>query len=248
MNKIKRLCIIPARGGSKRFPGKNMALIGDRPLIYHTYMTVKDYFDKIIISTDCEKIMNKLTMYSIDGKTSINKRHPELATDESRVIDTVKYYFKIHGKDYDQIWLCLPTCPLRSHEDIDGAQNYLDNEKSLDGVIGVTDSEFPISLAFRVNNKKNIKTINEIDKKSYLSNNTRTQDHVKTYRPNGAFYGMWCDSFKESKNFFKGVIGAYYMPRERSIDIDTDIDLIIANAILKGGKDENSIWNNNIQL
>ena len=244
MNKIKKLCIIPGRGGSKRFHGKNMALIGDRPLIYHTYTTVKDYFDKIIISTDCEKIMNKLAMYPVNiNKTSIIKRPDEFATDESRVIDTVIYYFDKYGKDFDQIWLCLPTCPLRSKEDVEGAQDYLDNEKGIDGVVGVTDVEFPVSLSFRINDKKNLKTINEIDKKNWLSNNSRSQDHVKTYRPNGAFYGMWCDDFKNNKNFFKGVIGAYYMPRKRSIDIDTDIDLIIANAILKG---ENSIWNNSI--
>lgn len=231
---MKRLCIIPARGGSKRLPGKNLAEIDGKPLICHTIDAAIGLFDKIIITSDSDDILeivkNKYQDYFLPKNKQIEflKRPNELATDTSKVIDTVSYYFW-KNKEFEQIWLCLPTCPLRVREDIVNAQKKLTNE--IDGVISVTDYEFPPSLGLLENDKGHLVAYDESD--PWRNGNTRSQDHPSVNKPNGAIYGMWSKSFDKNRNFYKGKVKGYYMPRERSVDIDTKLDFIFAETIMK---------------
>ena len=165
----------------------------------------------------------------MDSNITILGRPEKLASDTSKVIDTVRYFFDIGGKDYDQIWLALPTCPLRTRTDVEMAQALLTPD--IDGVVSITDYEFPPTLGLQ---KEHGDLIHDwLAEEPYQNDNTRSQDHPPIYRPNGALYGMWCKSFAKYRNFFKGKTRGYYMPRERSVDIDTELDLKVAETLLK---------------
>ena len=127
---MKRLCIIPARGGSKRLPKKNIKLLNGKPLIFYTIDAVvkSKIFDKIIFTSDDNEILRKVTDSYQLKELEIIKRPSHLATDTSKVIDTVIYF--IDG-DYEQTWLTLPTTPLKIGEDFINASNLLNEE---DGV------------------------------------------------------------------------------------------------------------------
>jgi len=218
---MKRLCIIPARVGSKRLPDKNFRMLGSRQLWDITYSQIVMEFFKIIISTDAPE---KTLPISIRDRIDTSFPH----SDTSKAIECVRHYFDLYGSEYDQIWLCLPTCPLRTKTDVQMAQALLTPD--IDGVVSITDYEFPPTLGLQ---KEYGDLIHDwLDDEPYKNDNTRSQNHPKIYRPNGALYGMWTKSFEKSRNFFKGKIRGYYMPRERSVDIDTELDLKIAEALL----------------
>jgi CMP-N-acetylneuraminic acid synthetase len=231
---MKTLCIIPARGGSKRLRGKNVKVLGDKPLIFHTIDAVLGLFDKVIVTSDDDNILQVIRdsykNYTYENKTEleISKRPDELATDTSKVIDTVVHYQE-QNEDFEQIFLCLPTCPLRTKKDIIEVKSMLGQHE--DSVISITDYGFPPSLGLLKGAQGNLIAYDESD--PWRNGNSRSQDHPVVYRPNGAIYGSWRESFKMYKNFYEGVVRGYYMPIERSIDIDTEFEFDMAELMLK---------------
>jgi len=224
---MNTLCIVPARGGSKRLPGKNIKDLCGKPLINHTIDVVTKCFSTVIVSTDSDEILEKIYLYD----NVIPMLRPSfLASDTSKVLQTVEWIFDNSKNKFEQIWLCLPTCPLRTEKDVKNAQKLLD--KNTDSVVSITDFEFPPTLGLE---KDDLNIITENNKeKPFANNNTRSQDHKIIYRPNGAIYGSWCKSFNKYRNFFKGMVKGYYMSREKSVDIDNLIDLKLAKLIIEG--------------
>lgn len=236
---MRSLCIIPARGGSKRFVDKNIAELNGKPLVFHTIDLALSSFEKIIFTSDSKKICDLVyQQYSntIERTSilSIEKRPPRLAGDKSKVIDTVCYYYdRYHhdNKEFDYIWLMLPTCPLRTQEDVDNVKKMLRAKisdrgylsKGTESVISVTPYRFPASLALVLNPHGSLKGMN--DHKHWIDGNSRSQDHVETFHPNGAIYVSRWDVFGRNRNFYKGAVKPYIMPEERSVDIDEPIDL-----------------------
>jgi len=243
----KTLCIILARGGSKRLPGKNIKMLDGKPLLIHTVDAAMGMFNYVIVSSDSQEILDVVCKYRGAGMTPssldadgcihptslILEHRPEhLATDKSKAIDTVRYYFEAYDSwndtKWDTITLMLPTCPLRTKEHVKGALKKLDDKT--DSVISYTDYEFPITLGLEVDNG----FITEHNKNCPFSNDdTRSQDHKPVYRPNGAIYAARWESFREHQNFFKGKVRGYYMPRESSIDVDTELDFLVCETLLK---------------
>jgi len=235
---MKRLCIIPARGGSKRLPGKNIKKLNGKPLIFHTIDTALGLFDKIIVTSDSENILsvveNEYGNYSSENNTilEISKRSDELATDTSKVIDTVSHYFD-KNEGYDQIWLMLPTCPLRNRVHVREAQLCLDKEE-YEGIVSITEYPFPPSLGLLEGDRGNLVRYHYSD--PWRTGNSRSQDHPVVSRPNGAIYGMKSKSFDEHRNFYKGFVRGYYMSNEDSIDIDNEFEFKMADLLLKEKK------------
>src|ERR1017187_7612698 len=123
---MRRLAIVPARGGSKRLPGKNIRTLGGKPLINHTVEIARASFDNVIVSSDAAEI---LAVVAPTPNVEIHLRPSELSTDESKVIDTVCFYFdRAESEAYDQIWLCLPTCPFRTVSDVLVGQELLTSD------------------------------------------------------------------------------------------------------------------------
>lgn len=229
----KGLCIIPARGGSKRLPGKNIALLNDKPLICHTIDAANGLFKKIIVTSDSQDMLDMAKKYSNHESIEFSLRPKYLSTDNSKVLQTVEYYFDDSNQfdtmfSFNSIWLLLPTCPLRTKEDILTAKEYLTLD--IDSVVSVTDYEFPPTLSLKEENGFLV----EVNKqKPFQTGHTRSQDHPKLLRPNGALYASNWSSFGKNRNFFKGNVRPYYMPRERSVDIDHKIDLKYAELLLR---------------
>lgn len=224
---MKKLCIIPARGGSKRLPRKNIKLLNGKPLIFYTIDAVlsSGVFDKVVFTSDDDEILDKVrTNYSTD-LLKIIKRPDELASDTSKVIDTVMYFL---DEDYEQTWLTLPTSPLKVGEDFIQATQLLD--ENTDSVLSYTEMEFPPTLGLVVGQDN--KLFDYDNSLPWQNGNSRSQDHPIVYRPNGALYGSWTSKLKLNKNYYIGETKGYFMSRRRSIDIDTQFEFDLAEFIL----------------
>ena len=225
-NNKKILAIIPARGGSKRLPHKNILKLKDKPLIAWSIESAKNskYIDKLILSSDDEEIINVAKKFGCEVPFV---RPKELAQDETRSIDVVLHTLKTLEENYDYVILLQPTSPLRTTKDIDKAIEFY-FEKEATSVIGVCEMEHSPLWANTLDETMSME--NFLDNKY---NNSRSQDLPTFYRINGAFYMSKVDSILKNETFFiKENIFAFLMSQEHSIDIDTKLDFIVAEAIL----------------
>jgi CMP-N-acetylneuraminic acid synthetase len=230
-NNLKSLAVIPARGGSKRFRKKNIAKLNGKPLICYTIESAiqSQCFDHIIFSSDDDEILNEAKNYS---EITIKKHSEKLSGDKVKVIELI---IQILGRQdlkdkFDTITLLLPTCPLRRASDI--KQGFKLLNKKIDSVVSVTEFEFPIKMSLELKNNSN--TLKYIfDPSPLVTGNTRSQDHKPIFRPNGAFYISWWNKLQKNENYFKGKVKGHAMPREHSVDIDNQTDLLYAEILLK---------------
>lgn len=226
MNKKLFLSIIPARGGSKRLPRKNILKILDKPLIAYSIEAGLNskYIDKLIVSSDDDEILS----ISKDYGAEIIKRPANLAEDTTTTFDTLKHVVENISEEYEYIVLLQATSPLRKSSHIDEAIKLLE-EKKADAIISVCEMEHSPLWSNTLPSDNNMKLFLKDEIK-----NKRSQDLEKYYRLNGAIYICRTDKFLENKGFFlEENIYAYIMDRKDSIDIDEEIDFIIASEFIK---------------
>jgi CMP-N-acetylneuraminic acid synthetase len=231
MSKKRFLAIITARGGSKRLPNKNIMLLDDKPLIAHTIKAALDseYIDDLIVSTDSKAIADVAQSY---GANVPFMRPDSLAQDDTTSIDVIIHatneYEKISGDEYEYIILLQPTSPLRDSSDIDnGIKEMLD--KKADAIIGVTPMEHSPLWSNTLNESRSMEGFLKDELK-----NSRSQDLPDYFRINGALYVCKKDRLiKEHGFMIKDNIYAHVMSNEHSIDIDTKMDFLIAQTIIK---------------
>jgi CMP-N-acetylneuraminic acid synthetase len=220
------LAIIPARGGSKRLPNKNILPLAGKPMLLWTVESAMQskYLDEIILSTDSDDIIKVVENYKI--KTI--KRPLELASDNAKTVDAVKHVIENIDKKYDFIVLLQPTSPLRTSKHIDKAIEQL-IKLNADAVISVTEVDhsplwcniLPESLSMENFISEDIK-------------HKRSQELPKFYRLNGAIYICKTEKLIEENTFFlKKNVYAYIMDKKSSIDIDEELDFKLAEIILK---------------
>lgn len=208
------IAIIPARGGSKGLPGKNIRLLSGKPLIAYTIEAAKKskYISRIIVSTDSSEIAEVAIKY---GAEFPFLRPEHLATDTSLAVETYLHaIYEIEKKDnilIDEIMILLPTSPLRKSEDIDKAIE-LFIEKKADSVISYCKEFHPISWHKHINEEG--KLINIFD-----DNLKNRQEEKTTYFPNGSIY-IFKKSVLEKKVYYTDNSYAYLMDRKSSVDID----------------------------
>lgn len=217
--------IIPARGGSKRFPGKNLTHFKGKPLIWHAIDAVGPIAQTVIVASDSAKILDSAQRHPDFGRmVTAHQLDSATTSDTSTVLDSIHAMLEndiLRSRLMELeaiLGLFLPTAPLRSTEDVEKAIALL--QPTLDGIISVTDYEFPPQLSLSMDSAGTL-----VVPSQYVENKTRSQEYKSTFRPNGAIYLQWGKSFLDGRNFFKGKLGSYYMPRERSIDIDTEVDI-----------------------
>ena len=220
----KFLAIIPARGGSKRLPRKNVLDLCGKPLISYTIEAAlkSKYINKVIVSSDDEEILNISSNFGAD----IIKRPYELANDTATTFDAIKHTID-NFENYDYIVLLQPTSPLRNVKHIDEAIELLE-EKQADGIVSVCEMDHSPLWSNTLPKDGNM---NNFLRDEVL--NKRSQDLEKYYRVNGAVYICKTDKLLENKSFFlKDNIFAYIMDRKSSIDIDEEIDFLFAERVL----------------
>lgn len=218
-NKKTVLAIITARGGSKRLPGKNILDLNGKPLIAWTIEAAKKslYIDKLIVSTDDNKIANISKQY---GAEVPFLRPDELSSDTTISIDVVFHaikFFKEKNIRFKYILLLQPTSPLRISEDIDNAFKMIDDNTK--AIVSVCETEHSPLWSNTLPENLSMKDfiIPEIK-------NKRSQDLPKYYRLNGAIYIAEVDYLIKHNEFFGINTKAFIMPQERSVDIDNEVD------------------------
>ena len=221
------LAIIPARGGSKGIPHKNIINLCGKPLIAHTIGAAKQsaYIDTVLVSTDDVDIQRVSEDY---GASVPFLRDAKIASDEARtisvVVDAVNRLQAI-GQNFDVVVLLQPTSPLRTTEEIDVAIDvFFQNE--MKGVVSVIVAKVSPFL---------LRTIKGSQLQRIISENStiRRQDMPTYYEVNGAIYINAISDITESLSFNDNPI-PYIMNREHSVDIDTWDDLDEAEKLLKG--------------
>jgi len=229
---MKRLALIPARGGSKRLPRKNLLSLGGKPLFEHTINAVVDSgcFETILFSSDDDDM---LEIASQKKEVLVEKRIQTLATDTVKVIDLVKEITnKPDYDEFDQIGLFLPTCPFRTAKHISDGIKLLSKDDF--SVVSVCEMNDPLQLSLSLDSETKIINPDAVLSPSPLvTGSTRSQDFKKYYRVNGGFYIAWMSQFRKKENFFQGQVKGYIMDKVNSIDIDHAYDLDYANMLLE---------------
>jgi CMP-N,N'-diacetyllegionaminic acid synthase len=222
------IAIIPARGGSKGLPGKNIRPLGGRPLISWTILAAVESknIDRVIVSTDDEAIAEVARAF---GAETPFMRPPALATDTSLAIDT--YIYAINrlvsdGATIDAISVLLPTAPLRTSKDID-ASIELFKTKNADSVISYYKAPHPVQWHKYIDEKGVLRSV--LPEGDMLLNR---QAHSETYLPNGAIYVFRADFLVNERKYYSDRTFPYIMPLERSVDIDTIQDFELAEFYL----------------
>lgn len=225
----KILALIPARGGSKGIPRKNIKPLLGKPLIAWTIEQGKrsKYIDRIIISTEDEEIAEISKKY---GAQAPFLRPKELATDETKGIDVVLHtieWMKRNNESFDLIMLLQPVSPLRTSEDIDKAVELLFSKNAM-AIISVCEVDHH---PYWVNRLPENGCMENFLKPEVM--NKGRQELTTFYRLNGAIYLAYCDYIAKQKGFFGNESFAYIMPKERSVDIDDEMDFILAEFLMK---------------
>lgn len=218
--KNKILAIIPARGGSKGLPRKNIIDLAAKPLISYTIEASLNskYITKTIVSSDDDETLNISKQYGAD----IIKRPDNLALDTTASEPVTKHAIEELKKDnqeFDYLVLLQPTSPLRDTENIDNAFNIL-FESEATALISVCEINNKILKAFKEKKDGFIEGVSN-NKYPFM----RRQDLPKTYISNGAIYIVKVDEFMKNTSFFTDKTISYIMDEVTSMDIDSKEDL-----------------------
>lgn len=227
---IKVIAIIPARGGSKRLPGKNVKLLAGKPMIAYAINAAKNsrFVSQTVVSTDDPQIAEAAKKY---GAAIPFIRPAELASDTAKSIDVIEHCVNFLetnlGEKADIIVLIQPTSPLVLPQDVDAVIEKLTQTNSNSCATVVKVLQRP-EWMYQINNDKTV---------PYLASdgtNLRGQDLPELFCLNGAVYAvkrntLINDHLLIDNHSFSSVI----MPRERSIDVDEIFDFDFAQSILK---------------
>ena len=223
------LVVIPARGGSKGLPGKNIKMLCGKPLIAYSIDVARAFADdnNICVSTDSEEIKQVVEQYGLKVPfLRPDYLATDTATSEDVLIHAVNYYREQYGRTFKKLILLQPTSPLRTKEDVEEAiRLYRDD---IDMVVSVMKSHAPAVLC-------------QDDEQGYvqLTYNKKAlgrQQLPDMYEFNGAVYVMSVDALLEKKMAGFTKIVKYVMSKEHSIDIDDIYDFLQVESILKYSK------------
>lgn len=236
----KILAIIPARGGSKGLPGKNTRPLLDKPLIAWTIEQALSckYLDTVMVNTDDKRIAVISNKY---GAEVPYLRPGELATDDSKVIDTVIHtldFYDSNAMAYDYVCLLEPTSPLRKDGDIDNAiEKLVSLENQAESVISLGQ----IALEHPLYAKK-------VDEQGYVSpffelkENAPTRQTLPTaYFPYGVVYLSKVSAVRKFRAVYPDRIVAYLIERWQNYEINDEWDFACVEAILKRIRDKKGI-------
>ena len=221
----KVLAFIPARAGSKGIKNKNIIDLAGKPLISYTIEAAKKskYIDRVIVSTDGEKIANIAKEYGAEVPFF---RPKELAEDNSNVITSIIYTIdelKNINQNYDIIILLQPTSPFRNEHHIDEALEMLINN-NLSSVLSVCETDKNPTLIRKIDKDNNITPLIQ-------TNISLRQEMDKYYILNGAIYINYIEDISTDR-YLKDNEYGYIMDKYNSLDIDDAIDLEIANIYI----------------
>lgn len=228
IDKHKVICVIPARGGSKGVPRKNIKKLADKPLIAYTIEQAlqSEYIDRTIVSTEDKEIADISEQYGAEVPFI---RPDELAGNQVPTINVLLHTIKwIEEEKYSFNILVLlhTTAPLRAVKDIDSCIEML-RDTNADNIFSVTQAHRnPYFNMVEIDKQGAVKLVKE------GSFSTR-QASPNVYDLNASIYVWWKDVLTNKKSIFPGNTRIYPMPKERSIDIDDELDFRIAEYLFR---------------
>ena len=217
------LLIIPARGGSKRIPKKNIKNFCGKPIIAWSIQTAKESkcFDKIIVSTDDDQIANLAQKY---GAEVPFMRPKELSDDYTATVPVISHAIEWQiANDHKPMYVCCiyPTAPFIKTTDLQRGLRILKKSNS-DYAFSATDYPYPIQRSFRIS-KNN--TLEMFYPEHY---NSRSQDLEEAFHDAGQFYWGLTDAWLDDRPIFSEKSSPILISRKRVQDIDTPEDWQVA--------------------
>lgn len=229
---MKNIAVIPARSGSKGLRDKNIMELNRRPLLYYSIDAAKKagIFNTIHVSTDSKKYARIAREYGADVPFL---RRVELSSDTASTWDVVKYVlgqYKKLGEIFDVVTILQPTSPLRDSEDIIGAWQYFESKKA-NMISSVCEVDHSPLWCNTLPEDMSMESF-EDEKLAYVPR----QSLPTYYRENGAIYIVKAECLFKGESLYKNKCYAYIMERSHSVDIDGEMDFVIAQAMLNNDK------------
>ena len=224
---LRVIAVIPARGGSTSVPGKNIHPLGNKPLIVWSIDVARrvEAIDRIIVSTDDNAIADTAARHGAE----VYPRPPHLASNGSPVADTVRDLFRRlldENERPDVMVLLEPTCPLRSEKDVADCLDLI--REGFDSAATFREAGLNPHRAWKIEGA---------EPRVFIPGAVPwlpRQLLPKAYQLNGAVYAFRPAGLAEGSDaLLFGRMGAVIMPAERSVDIDTEIDFLVAEAVLQ---------------
>jgi len=222
------ICIIPARGGSKRIPRKNIKAFNGKPIIAYSIEAALDSncFDQVIVSTDDNEIAEVAKIY---GAKVPFIRPAELSNDYAGTIPVIKHaieWLENHGNTINNVCCLYATAPFIQPQTIFETFQQLQESKA-DYCFSVTNFAFPIQRSIRITQDDKVDMF-------YPENfNARSQDLEEAYHDAGQFYWGKAQAFKDELPIFSEAASPYILPRYLVQDIDTTEDWIRAEVMYR---------------
>jgi CMP-N-acetylneuraminic acid synthetase len=223
--------IIPARGGSKGLPGKNILPMNGKPLLEWSIIAAQgsQYLDDIVVSTDDTSIAHVAEQCGLSVPIL---RPAELATDTASTLDTVLHtlaFYRTHlGKTFDIVCLLEPTSPLREATDIDTMlESLIENHEHYDGIVSIGEIQAHPSIVKKIESGKLVPYFPEPEKA------TRRQDLSEAFFPFGVAYIVKTHTLLTEKTFYPARCNFHKIKRYQCYEIDDVYDFISVEAIMK---------------
>jgi len=230
MNDLKILAIIPARGGSKGLPRKNIKPLLGKPLIAWTIEQAKNskYIDMVVVSTEDKEIAEISKKYGAE----VIERPEELARDDSPTFDAIIHvldYFQNKKELFDIVVILEPTSPLRKDNDIDNAiKLFIKNIDKADSLISVGEVHLENPYIMKKIEDGYVKPFIKSEQSIY-----QRQQLPKVYFPYGVIYLSKIEEFKKYKTVYQERTIPYFIERWQNYEIDDLYDFIAIESILK---------------
>ena len=214
MTRARVLGVIAARGGSKGLPGKNVRLLGGRPLIAHTIEAALacPALTRIVVSSDDAEILEAARAA---GCPAPFVRPAELAADRSSTVDVALHaldWVEAHEPPAPDVVVLLPATLL--------------DDPDADGVVAVTEPDYPPYWMLRIADRR----------LRWLFPEGGAADHRQqlpaAYQPNGSIYALRTGVLRSQRTFYPRATAPYVMPREASVNIDSELDFEMAELLL----------------
>ena len=226
------ICIIPARGGSKRIPRKNIKLFLGKPIIAYSIEAAinSNIFDEIMVSTDDIEIASIAKEYGAKVPFFRSEKNSNDFSTTSVVIEEVILEYKKLGKYFDQLCCCYPTAPFVTPERLTQGLEVLDNN-DVESVFPIVEFDYPILRSFKLNDNKYL----DYNWPEYI--NSRSQDLPNSYHDAGQWYWIKATAFETYRNLFTSKTKAIQLSTTEVQDIDNENDWNLAELKFR------KIWN-----
>ncbi len=224
----RRLAVIPARGGSKRIPDKNIREFCGRPMIGHILRAASDskLFDAIHVSTESQRIADvvKALGHPVDFP-----RPDHLADDHTPLMPVLRYVaetYTAQGRAFDEVWLLMACAPLIEAEDLIEASRLFSSQGGDRSVVAVVQFPVPVEWAFHRRDDGRLDPVNA----AMMA--VRSQDIEPAFYDAGAFYAYPARAVLESSGAgdYSAYVG-HLLPRLKAVDIDSEEDLQLAEFL-----------------